>query len=114
MILEFGLLILSMIFIALSSEKAVKYVSGLSNMLKISGTAAGFIILSVSTSLPELFVAIQSALTNVSNFSVGNVFGANISNITLVIGLAAILSKKEVIFRKKVHDELIKYLFISK
>jgi cation:H+ antiporter len=45
------------------------------------------LVLSLATSLPELFVGITSALEGQGNLSFGNLLGANITNILLVIGL---------------------------
>lgn len=47
-------------------------------------------ILALSTSFPELFVAITSGLEDTSHLSLGNVIGANITNLSFVAGLAAV------------------------
>ncbi len=49
------------------------------------------LILALATSLPEFFVGITSALEGQPNLSLGNVVGANIANISLVIGGAALI-----------------------
>lgn len=46
------------------------------------------LILSLATSLPELFVGITSALEGASSLSFGNLLGANVTNLLLVAGLA--------------------------
>jgi cation:H+ antiporter len=48
--------------------------------------------MSFATSIPELFIGISSAIEKVPDFSFGDVLGANFINITLVIGLVAILN----------------------
>lgn len=48
-------------------------------------------ILALATSLPELFVGITSALEGQPNLSLGNVVGANIANLSLVTGGAALI-----------------------
>jgi len=50
----------------------------------------GFLI-ALATSLPELFVGINSALEGVPSLSLGNIIGSNIANLSLVIGGAALL-----------------------
>lgn len=52
-----------------------------------------FILMGFMTSVPELFVGVSSALGGVANLSLGNLIGANVVNLTLVMGLAAILSR---------------------
>ncbi len=61
------------------------------------------LLLSTATSLPELFVAITSSLNGVSSLSLGNVLGANITNLTLVVGLSGIIAGSVAI-----HGEIIK------
>ena len=52
----------------------------------------GLTIVAVGTSLPEFVTAITSARKNVSDLAVGNILGANVANLTLIIGAAASLS----------------------
>ena len=49
----------------------------------------GLTVVSVGTSLPELVTAVTSARKAVSDLAVGNLLGANIANLTLVVGAAA-------------------------
>jgi cation:H+ antiporter len=43
------------------------------------------------TSLPELIVGITSAIHRMPTLSMGDVFGSNIANVTLILGIVAIL-----------------------
>lgn len=63
----------------------------------------GVTIVSIGTSLPELGSSIFAVLRNSSEIVVGNVVGSNIANIFLVLGIAAIVSKKTI----KIGYELI-------
>lgn len=63
----------------------------------------GVTIVSIGTSLPELTSSIFAVLGNSSEIVVGNVVGSNITNIFLVLGAVAILSRKTI----KVSFELI-------
>jgi cation:H+ antiporter len=51
----------------------------------------GLTVVAVGTSLPELVTAVTSSRKSVSDLAVGNVLGANIANLTLVVGTAATL-----------------------
>lgn len=62
------------------------------------------LLIAVSTSFPELFVGITSALEGSPQLSLGNVLGANITNITLVAGLSAFI-----VGRVSVHGEFIRH-----
>ena len=51
----------------------------------------GLTVVALGTSLPELATAIVSTRRNVSDLAVGNLLGANVANLTLIIGTAATL-----------------------
>jgi cation:H+ antiporter len=51
----------------------------------------GLTVVAAGTSLPELITAITSSRRNVSDLSLGNVLGANIANLSLIVGAAALL-----------------------
>jgi len=75
--------------------------------------AAGFILLSVTTSLPELSVSTIAASMGEGGLSVGNVLGSNVANLTIIIGLAILLSKTAISIKAESHKELVQFLFIS-
>lgn len=52
------------------------------------------LILALATSFPEFFVAISSAIEKSPSLSLGNIIGANLANISLVVGLGALLTGK--------------------
>jgi cation:H+ antiporter len=55
----------------------------------------GLSLLAVGTSLPELVTAISSARQDVSDLAIGNLLGANIANLTLIIGSASAIHSVE-------------------
>lgn len=56
---------------------------------KISNFIIGLTIVGIGTSAPELFVSIQSALTDHGDIAMGNVLGSNIANVFLILGVTA-------------------------
>lgn len=52
----------------------------------------GLTIVSIGTSMPELFVSITSALDGYSDMAMGNVIGSNIANLLLILGLSTVIS----------------------
>jgi cation:H+ antiporter len=60
--------------------------------LGIPSILIGLTVVAVGTSLPELITAVTSSRKAVSDLAVGNVLGANIANLTLIVGTAAVLS----------------------
>lgn len=63
------------------------------SLLGIRPLVIGLTVVAVGTSLPELVTAVSSARHSVSDLAVGNVIGANVANLTLIIGTAAALSE---------------------
>ena len=107
------LLAISLLLIAVLSERIIRYVIVLSKLFGLSEMAAGFILLSVATSLPELSVSTIAAFVGEGGLSVGNVLGSNIANLTIIIGLAVFLSKTEVSVKGQSQKELVQFLFLS-
>ena len=106
------LLLISLSFIALLSDRIIVYTTKLSSYFGLSEMSAGFIILSVATSLPELFVSIIASLMNQGGISVGNALGSNVSNLTIIMGLAILFSRKKFVIKSRSQKELAQFLFL--
>jgi cation:H+ antiporter len=91
--LALNVLIIAISFVALNwaSNLAINNAIKVSTITQLGKTAVGFSLIAFSTSLPELTVAVIAALSGGAAISVGNVFGSNIVNICVIIGLAALL-----------------------
>lgn len=68
--------------------------------------ALSAILLALATSFPELSVAVTSGLGGVSSLSFGNVIGANIANLTLVVGGAAVIAGRVAVVGREVNREV--------
>ena len=108
-----GLFILSGLFLVLAGSWLVKSLSKIAAFLRISEFVAGFIIMAIATSLPELFVGITSALAKNTALLLGTVIGSNIANLTLVAGIPILLSKGIKIKSKKTQVDALYLFFIS-
>jgi len=113
MIIELILLLSSLAIIAIVSDRIIIYVTKISSYFGLSEMSAGFILLSVSTSLPELFVSVLASLANQGGLSVGNVLGSNIANLTIILGLAILISRMKITVDSNSEKELVQFLFIS-
>jgi cation:H+ antiporter len=87
------LFLLSILILAWSGGMIVRSLSKIANYLHIKEFVIGFILMAFSTTLPELFVGITSALNKIPQLSLGNVIGSNIANLTLIIGIPVLLAK---------------------
>lgn len=77
-------------------------VDGASNIAKkfhIPEIIIGLTIISIGTSMPELFVSITSALEGRSDMAIGNALGSNICNLLLILGVSAIV--RPIIFKRE-------------
>ncbi|MFH0961126.1 MAG: sodium:calcium antiporter [archaeon] len=99
LLIDLLVLAISLTALALFSEWVVRSGIRISRLLKISELTIGFILISVLTSLPELLVSMTSAAGGTFALSVGNVFGANVVDIALVLGLSFYIYPKK--FRNK-------------
>lgn len=63
----------------------------ISRVLHIPQFVIAFLLVSFATSIPEIFIGIFSAVQGVPNLSLGNIMGANLVNLTLVVGLSVIV-----------------------
>ena len=97
------LFFVGLILLVKGSIYTVKYSSSLAKRFGVSEFVIGLTLVAIGTSLPELVSSIVASLKNAPAIIIGNIVGANIANITLVVGLAAIMSrlviKKEIIMR---------------
>lgn len=75
----------------LGGELLVRGSISLALKIGISNLVVGITVLSFATSAPELFVSLDAALSGSSNIAFGNIIGSNIANISLVLGITAII-----------------------
>jgi cation:H+ antiporter len=76
--------------VVLGSRLLVDGAVQLAGGLGVPALVIGLTIVAVGTSLPELITAITSSRQSVSDLAVGNVIGANIANLTFIVGTAAV------------------------
>jgi len=107
------LLAFSLLLIAVLSERVIGYVLTLSKAFGMSEMSAGFILLSVTTSLPELAVSTVASIAGEGGLAAGNALGSNVANLTVIIGLAVFLGKTEIPVKGEFQKELVQFLFLS-
>ena len=104
---------LACIVLVTSGTLLVKTLTKIAAFLKLSEFVVGFIIMAFATSIPELFVGITSAIAKNPALSLGNVIGANIINLTLVIGIAVLLGRGIKIESRKTKTDALYMVFIA-
>lgn len=96
-----------------SAGFVVKSLAKLAVSLRLTEFILGFVIVAVSTSLPELFVGITSSLKGIGELAIGNVIGANINDIALIMGISVLIGKKIKIDMSTIRDDLWYMLIIA-
>ena len=85
-----GLFVVGIFLLLLGGDSVVKGSSGLSQRMGLSPFAAGALLLTFATSIPELVVNGYALAKGDGELALGNAIGSNVVNIGLTLGLAAI------------------------
>lgn len=92
MIFPIALLFISILVAWAGGSLFIQGVDGVRRLLRLSGVTAGLLIASISTSSPELFVGVSSALREIPEVSLGDVLGSSVANVALIFGIFLLLS----------------------
>lgn len=89
--IPFILLLLFLYILAKSSSLVIDNAAKLARMLKIGQVGMGFLFIALATSLPEVAISVISSTAKQGALAAGNVFGSNIANILIILGVGAFL-----------------------
>lgn len=92
MIIQVLLIIVGFALLIKGADILVDGSSAIAKKLRISEIVIGLTIVSIGTSMPELFVSTSSALQGFSDISIGNVIGSNICNLLLILGISSVIN----------------------
>jgi len=90
------------------ADEAIKRLLNLSKFFRISAFVTGVVIAGTLAVLPELSIGVLSAIEGSSTFGLGLIFGANVADLTLVIGVVVLLAGSQ-----KITPSVLKSLKIS-
>ena len=91
MLLATALLIIGLLLVVYSADRLVYAASILCRMIGIPPLIIGMTVVSIGTSLPEIIVSAAASLHGQTDLAIGTALGSNITNILLILGLAALL-----------------------
>ncbi len=83
--------ILGFIILIWSADQFVDGAASLAQHWGVSPLIIGMLIVGLGTSAPEMLVAASAALQGNAELGIGNAIGSNITNITLVLGVTALM-----------------------
>jgi len=81
------LLIIGIAGLVLGAKYLIDSVINLAEILAIGTGVISLTAVALGTSLPELLVSVKAALKNKSEVALGNIFGSNVFNLLIVIGI---------------------------
>ncbi len=99
------LIIFGLILLVAGAEVMVKGATGIAREMGVSEWFIGVSIVAMGTSLPEIVSALIAAKRGHGEMAIGNVFGSNIFNILLVLGVASSIQPLEI--EEAIHPDLI-------
>lgn len=112
MLVNILLIIVGFVLLIKGADFLVDGSSNIAKRLGIPEIIIGLTIVSIGTSMPELFVSITSSINGFQDMSIGNIIGSNICNLLLILGLSSII--KSVEFQKETrYLEIPMCLFIT-
>lgn len=91
MIINVVMIIIGFILLIKGADFLVDGSSNIAKKLRIPEIIVGLTIVSIGTSMPELFVSVTSAIGGHSDMSIGNIIGSNVCNLLLILGLSAVI-----------------------
>ena len=92
MALAVVLLVAGLIVLAFGADQLVIGASRLATARGISPIVVGALVIGFGTSAPEMLISGLAAAEGDSDLGVGNVVGSNVANLSLVLGIAALVA----------------------
>jgi cation:H+ antiporter len=104
MLLSWLFVIVGLLLLAVGAEFLVRGSTSVAFRMGVTPLVVGLTIVAFGTGSPEFAVSIGSALEGDATLALGNVVGSNISNIALILGVAAMIrplkARSEVVRRE--------------
>ena len=104
-------IIIGLSLLVWSADRFVDGAAVLAKHFKLPPLLIGIVILGFGTSAPEMVVSAMAAIDGIPGLALGNAIGSNITNISLVLGITAVLCPMT-IHSKIIKNELPILLFI--
>lgn len=99
----------SIYFIFKGATLSTKYAFNIAKSYKLSRYVVGFIIVSVISIIPEIFISVNSAIQGVPSLGLGALFGGNIADMTLVFAIIIFVSGRGIKVDSKILKENVLY-----
>ncbi|MDG5777666.1 calcium/sodium antiporter [Haloarculaceae archaeon H-GB2-1] len=92
LLVQTGLFVLGLTLLVYGASKAVTSAGDIALYYGVSTLFVGVTVISVGTSIPEMTTSIYAALYGAGDLAVGNIVGSETAQITLAIGIVALIA----------------------
>jgi cation:H+ antiporter len=89
-------LLVGLVVLILAAERFIHGAAALARNLRVAPLLIGVIVIGFGTSAPEMLVSGIAAWQGNAGLAIGNAIGSNITNIALILGVAALIRPVEV------------------
>ncbi|MBS3061652.1 MAG: sodium:calcium antiporter [Candidatus Diapherotrites archaeon] len=108
---ELGVIFLAFLVLSETARRMIRRLVNLSRHFGLSEFSISFLVVGGVSIIPELVIGLESALSQSSQLGLGIVFGSNVADLSLVLGLVALSSAS-----LRLHKEtagLIRMMFLA-
>lgn len=91
MTISLASILAGLILLVVGGEALLRGAVGLATLLRVTPAVIGLTVVAAGTSFPELAVSATAAYRGSPDLAVGNVVGSNVFNITVILGLSAVI-----------------------
>lgn len=84
-------IVLGIVGLRIGGKLTVDYAVIVAQYFNLSEKLIGVTVLAIGTSLPELCTCVSAAIKKKSDIAIGNILGANLLNILLIIGISSVI-----------------------
>jgi len=92
MLLSISGIVLGLALLTVAADQFVVGATRIAARLRVSTVVIGAVVIGFGTSAPELVVSVLAGLQGSLDLAVGNIVGSNVANLTLVLGIAALIT----------------------
>ncbi len=89
--IKIGILLVSILGLYFGASFLIKGSVNIANYFNISKMVIALTLVAAGTSMPEFFVTLIGSAKGEASVAIGNIVGSNVTNITLVLSIAALI-----------------------
>lgn len=109
---SFFILIGALFLVVKGATLATKYAALLAKSYRLSEYTVGFIIVAIVSVLPELFIAVNAAISGMPSFGLGMLLGSNVADLTLIFALIILFAGRGLKVESKILKNNAAYPFM--